>query len=63
MERDGDSFAGRAESDGSVDVNGDGLSGGVFMGSQNIALYDITTQRKRRAGSLSFQMDLSEGSR
>jgi len=47
--------------DGSVDVNGDGLSNGVFMGSQNIALYDITTQRKRRAGSLSFQMDLSEG--
>jgi len=30
--------------DGSVDVNGDGLSNGAFMGSQNIALYDITTQ-------------------
>ena len=36
--------------DGSVDVNGDGLSNGVFMGSQNIGLYDITTQRKRQAG-------------
>ncbi|MCP1376231.1 TonB-dependent receptor [Dyella lutea] len=47
--------------DGSVDVNGDGKSNGVFMGSQNIALYDITTQRKRKSGNASFQMDLGSG--
>jgi TonB-dependent receptor len=47
--------------DGSVDVNGDGKSDGVFMGSQNIALYDITTQRRRKAGNASFQMDLGGG--
>ena len=47
--------------DGSVDVNGDGKSNGVFMGSQNIGLYDITTQRKRKAANASFQMDLGHG--
>ena len=48
-------------SDGSVDVNGDGKSNGVFMGSQNIGLYNITTQRKRQAANASFQMDLDHG--
>ena len=48
-------------SDGSVDVNGDGKSNGVFMGSQDISLYDIRTQRKRKAGSASFQMDFGHG--
>ncbi|MFO1468368.1 MAG: TonB-dependent receptor [Steroidobacteraceae bacterium] len=47
--------------DGSVDVNGDGKSNGVFMGSQNIGLYNITTQRKRQAASASFQADLDHG--
>ena len=47
--------------DGSVDVNGDGKSDGVFIGSQNIGLYDMTTQRKRKSGSASFQMDLGSG--
>jgi TonB-dependent receptor len=48
-------------SDGSVDVNGDGKSHGVFLGSQDISLYDIATQRKRRAANASFQMDLDHG--
>ena len=47
--------------DGSVDVNGDGKSNGVFMGSQNIGLYDSTIQRKRKAANASFQADLSHG--
>lgn len=47
--------------DGSVDVNGDGKSNGVFMGSQNIFLNDIITQRKRKSGNASFQMDLGSG--
>jgi TonB-dependent receptor len=47
--------------DGSVDVNGDGNSNGVFMGSQNIGFYDTSTQRKRRAANVSFQMDLNNG--
>src|SRR5436190_1485073 len=47
--------------DGSVDVNGDGKSNGVFMGSQNIGLYDSTVQRKRQAANASFQADLSHG--
>ena len=47
--------------DGSVDVNGDGKSNGVFMGSQDISLYDITTQRKRKAGNASFQADFGSG--
>jgi TonB-dependent receptor len=47
--------------DGSVDVNGDGKSNGVFMGSQNIGLYDIITQRKRKSANASFQMDLGDG--
>jgi TonB-dependent receptor len=47
--------------DGSVDVNGDGKSNGVFMGSQNIGLYESTIQRKRQAANASFQMDLDHG--
>jgi TonB-dependent receptor len=47
--------------DGSVDVNGDGKSNGVFMGSQNIGLYDSTIQRKRQAANVSFQADLDHG--
>jgi TonB-dependent receptor len=47
--------------DGSVDVNGDGKSDGVFMGSQNIGLYDTATQRKRKSGNASFQMDFGSG--
>ncbi|MGC1547634.1 MAG: TonB-dependent receptor plug domain-containing protein, partial [Rhodanobacter sp.] len=47
--------------DGSVDVNGDGKSNGVFMGSQNINIDDITTQRKRKSGNASFQVDLGNG--
>ena len=47
--------------DGTVDVNGDGKSNGVFLGSQNIGLYNITTQRKRHAFNTSFQMDLDHG--
>jgi TonB-dependent receptor len=47
--------------DGSVDVNGDGKSNGVFMGSQDISLYDTTTQRKRQAANASFQADLDHG--
>jgi len=46
---------------GSVDVNGDGKSNGVFMGSQDISLYDISTQRKRQAANASFQADLDNG--
>jgi len=47
--------------DGSVDVNGDGKSNGVFMGSQNIGIYDSSLQRKRQAANASFQADLSNG--
>lgn len=47
--------------DGSVDVNGDGKSNGVFMGSQDISIYDTTTQRKRKSGNASFQADLGNG--
>src|SRR6201993_3248972 len=47
--------------DGSVDVNGDGKSNGVFMGSQDIGLYDSTIQRKRQAANASFQADLATG--
>jgi len=47
--------------DGSVDVNGDGKSNGVFMGSQDISVYDTTTQRKRKAGNVSFQADFGSG--
>ncbi len=47
--------------DGSVDVNGDGKSNGVFIGSQDISLYNTTTQRKRQAANASFQADLSHG--
>lgn len=51
----------KQNADGSVDVNGDGKSDGVFMGSQDISLYDVTTQRKRKSGNASFQMDLGHG--
>jgi TonB-dependent receptor len=47
--------------DGSVDVNGDGKSNGVFLGSQNIGLYDSTMERKRHAANASFQLDLDHG--
>jgi TonB-dependent receptor len=47
--------------DGSVDVNGDGKSNGVFMGSQDIGLYDSSIERKRKSGNASFQMDLDHG--
>lgn len=47
--------------DGSVDVNGDGKSNGVFMGSQDIGINDIITQRKRKSGNASFQMDFGSG--
>jgi TonB-dependent receptor len=47
--------------DGSVDVNGDGKSNGVFLGSQNFVLADITTQRKRESADASFQMDFGGG--
>lgn len=43
---------------GNVDVNGDGKSNGVFMGSQDISLYDTSTQRRRKAISASFQTRL-----
>jgi TonB-dependent receptor len=46
---------------GSVDVNGDGKTNGVFMGSQDIGLYDSTIERRRWAGNASFQMDLDHG--
>jgi TonB-dependent receptor len=51
----------RQNPDGSVDVNGDGKSNGVFMGSQDIGLYDSTIQRKRQAANASFQADLDHG--
>lgn len=47
--------------DGSVDVNNDGKSNGVFMGSQNIGIYDNITQRRRKSGNASFQIDLGGG--
>lgn len=47
--------------DGSVDVNGDGKSNGVFMGSQDIGVYDVKTQRRRKSANASFQMDLGGG--
>ena len=46
---------------GSVDVNGDGKSNGVFMGSQDIAFYDSSIERKRQAANASFQADLDHG--
>jgi TonB-dependent receptor len=51
----------RQNPDGSVDVNGDGKSNGVFMGSQDIGLYNSTMQRKREAANVSFQADLDHG--
>jgi TonB-dependent receptor len=46
---------------GSVDVNGDGKSNGVFMGSQDIGLYNSSIQRRREAANASFQADLDHG--
>jgi TonB-dependent receptor len=46
---------------GSVDVNGDGKSNGVFMGSQDIGLYESSIERKRESGNASFQADLGHG--
>ncbi|HZP66345.1 MAG TPA: TonB-dependent receptor [Rudaea sp.] len=51
----------KQNADGTVDVNGDGKSNGVFMGSQDIGLYDITTERRRKSGNTSFQADLGNG--
>ena len=51
----------RQNPDGSVDMNGDGKSNGVFMGSQDISLYHIATQRKRHAANASFQADFGGG--
>jgi TonB-dependent receptor len=51
----------RQNPDGSVDVNGDGKSNGVFMGSQDIGLYDSSIERKRQAANASFQADLDHG--
>src|SRR5580698_1198624 len=48
-------------SNGSVDVNGDGKSNGVFMGSQDIGLYDSAIERIRKAGNASFQMAFDHG--
>ena len=42
-------------------MNGDGKSNGVFMGSQNIGIYDSSIQRKRKAANASFQADLDHG--
>ncbi|MBV8342989.1 MAG: TonB-dependent receptor plug domain-containing protein, partial [Gammaproteobacteria bacterium] len=47
--------------DGSVSVRGDGRTNEIFMGSQNIGLYDSRMQRKREAGNASFQADLGDG--
>ncbi len=51
----------KQNADGTVDVNNDGKTNGVFMGSQDIGLYDVTTERKRKSGNASFQMDLTHG--
>ncbi|HUI63148.1 MAG TPA: TonB-dependent receptor plug domain-containing protein, partial [Steroidobacteraceae bacterium] len=47
--------------DGSVDVNHDGKSNGVFMGSQDIALYDVSTERARTGFNASLQADFGHG--
>ena len=46
---------------GSVSVNGDGRTNEIFMGSQDIGLYDSSIQRKREAANASFQADLGDG--
>lgn len=46
---------------GDVDVNGDGKPNGVFMGSQDISVYDKLTQRRRKSLNASFQADLGGG--
>ena len=47
--------------DGSVDVNGDGKSNGVFLGSQNFGINRIITERQRKSGNASFQFDIGNG--
>ena len=47
--------------DGSVDVNHDGKPNGIFMGSQDIGIYDSSVERKRESGNASFQADLGDG--
>lgn len=47
--------------DQSVDVNGDGKSNGVFIGSQNININQISTERRREAGNASLQVKLDHG--
>src|SRR5579863_3889838 len=51
----------RQNPDGSVDVIGNGKSNGVFMGSQDIGLYDSSIERKREAANASFQLALDHG--
>src|SRR6202044_764242 len=46
---------------GSVSVNGDGKTNEIFMGSQDIGLYDSSIERKREAANASFQADLRRG--
>ena len=46
---------------GSVSVNGDGRTNEIFMGSQDISLYESSIERKREAGNASFQADLGDG--
>ena len=47
--------------DQSVDVNGDGKANGVFIGSQNIGINQISTERRREAGNASLQVRLDHG--
>jgi hypothetical protein len=42
-------------------VNGDGKSNGVFMGSENFGIYDTSIERIRKAGNASFQADFGSG--
>jgi len=46
---------------GDVNVKGFGGPNGVFMGSQNINLNDISTERKRKSFNAAFQYDLGSG--
>jgi len=46
---------------GDVNVKGFGGPNGVFMGSQDISLYDTLTERKRKSFNSAFQIDLGRG--
>lgn len=46
---------------GNVNVNGFGGGNGVFMGSQDIQLFDNSTERKRKSFNTSFQLDIGRG--